>query len=182
MLLHPFSGFNKPGVTMKSSNRFALLATVVVALSSLSTAAVAVSANGNASATVLTPITITTGNTLNFGSFAPAATAGTLVVNTAGTTRTPGGGVIPSGTTFTGGTFTIAGANVGFSIAAPASFSVNLTGAPSMVVTLSGIGTSGTIAGGSITYPFGGSLAVGAAAVQTAGVYTGAFSMTVEYN
>ena len=168
---------------MKSSNRFALLATVVVALSSLSTAALAATATGNASATVITPITITTGATLNFGTFAPSATAGTIAISTTGVRSASN--VAPSGAGTAFGTFTVGGANVGFSIAAPATFSVTGPG-PAMVVTLSGLGngagTTGTISGGSVIVPFGGSMAVGTSAVQTAGAYSGTFSMVVEYN
>ena len=57
---------------MKSSNRFALLATVVVALSSLSSVAMAASVPGVANATVLTPIAITATKPLTFGTFALA--------------------------------------------------------------------------------------------------------------
>ena len=169
---------------MKSSNRFALLATVVVALSSLSTGAFAASAPGNASATVITPITITTGATLNFGSFAPHPTAaGTVVITAANARSATGGIVLPPASSGANGTFTIGGAaGMTYSISAPATFSVALTGAPSMVVTLSGIGTTGTLVGTTQTYPFGGSLAVASAATQLPGTYVGSFSMVVEYN
>ena len=169
---------------MKSSNRFALLATVVVALSSLSTAAFSATAPGNASATVITPITITTGATLNFGSFAPSPTGpGTVIVTAANARSATGGIILPPASSGANGTFTIGGAaGMSYSISAPATFSVALTGAPSMVVTLSGIGTTGALVGTTQSYPFGGTLAVASSATQLPGIYTGSFSMIVEYN
>ena len=165
---------------MKSSNRFALLATAVVALSSLSTTVMAASISGLANATVLVPIAITAPKALTFGTFAPGTVAGSVVVTPAGG-RTATNALLSTSGAGDFGRFTVTGANVGFAITAPTT--VSLTGGgPAMVVTLSGIGTSGTIAGGTINIDFGGSLAVASSATQTAGLYSGSFTMQVEYN
>ena len=170
---------------MKSSNRFALLATVVVALSSLSSVAIAATATGNANATVLAPIAITAPTALSFGSFSGGLAIGTVVVATTGSARSATNALLSSSLPGVSGKFTVTGANLSFSIAAPAT--VTLTGpGPSMVVTLSGLGngagSSGVISGGTVDIPFGGSLAVGTGLTQTAGTYVGSFPMTVEYN
>ena len=165
---------------MKSSNRLALLATAVVALSSLSTTVMAASVSGVANATVLTPIAITAPKALTFGTFAPGTAAGTVVV-TAGGTRTATNALLSTSVAGDFGRFTVTGANLGFAITAPTT--VTLTGAgPAMIATLSGIGSTGTIAGGTVNIDFGASLAVAAASTQTAGAYTGSFTMQVEYN
>ena len=165
---------------MKSSNRFALLATVVVALSSLSSAAMAASISGIANATVLTPINITAPKALTFGTFAPGTVAGTVVVTPAGA-RSATNALLSTSVAGDFGRFTVTGANLTFAITAPTSVTL-LGGGPSMIATLSGIGTSGTISGGTVNIDFGGSLAVGTAALQTAGAYSGSFTMQVEYN
>ena len=166
---------------MKSSNRFALLATVVAALSSLSTATMAANINGVANATVLVPIAITAPKALNFGTFAPGTVAGSVVVTSAGA-RSATNALLSTSVAGDFGRFTVTGANLTFAITAPTTVTLALAGAPSMIATLSGIGTSGTIAGGTVNIDFGGSLAVAAAATQTAGAYTGSFVMQVEYN
>ena len=166
---------------MKSSNRFALLATVVVALSSLSSVAMAASVSGVANATVLTPIAISAPKALTFGTFAPGTAAGTVVVTSAGA-RSATNALLSTSVAGDFGRFTVTGANLAFAITAPTTVTLALAGAPSMIATLSGIGTTGTIAGGSVNIDFGGSLAVAAAATQTAGAYTGSFTMQVEYN
>ena len=166
---------------MKSSNRFALLATVVVALSSLSSVAMAASVNGVANATVLTPIAITATKPLTFGTFAPGTAAGTVVV-TSGGVRSATNALLSTSVAGDFGRFTVTGANLTFAITAPPTVTLALAGAPSMIATLSGIASTGTIASGTALIDFGGSLAVAAAATQTAGAYTGSFNMTVEYN
>ena len=162
---------------MKSSNRFALLATVVVALSSLSTGAMAASATGTANAQVLAPIAITAGTALNFGTIA-GNTAGSVTV-TPGGARSFTGGVVGTAAAFTAGTFNVTGTGAAtFAMTYPASFNV-VSGANTMAVTVTGAAT-GTLSGGAVTFPVGGTLTVGAA--QAAGAYAGTYSMTVEYN
>lgn len=162
---------------MKSSNRFALLATAVVALSSLSTAALAAVATGTANAQVLAPIAITAGTALNFGTFAGNA-AGTVVLTSANGRSSTGGVILAAGAT-AAGTFTVTGSNSAtFAVTYPGSFNVT-SGANTMAVTVNGAAT-GTLTGTSVTFPVGGVLTVGTA--QAAGAYTGTYSMTVEYN
>lgn len=164
---------------MKSSNRFALLATVVVALSSLSSAAMAASATGTANAQVLAPIAITAGTALNFGTIAGNG-AGTVIV-TPGGARSFTGGVVGTAAAFAAGTFNVTGTGgATFAMTYPGSFNVSANaGANTMAVTVNGAAT-GTLSGGTASFPVGGTLTVGAA--QAAGAYTGTYSMTVEYN
>ena len=162
---------------MVLSNRFALLATVVVAFGSLSTAALAASVNGTANAQVLAPIAITAGTALNFGTIA-GNTAGTVVV-TAGGSRTFTGGVVGTAASFSPATFNVTGtAAATFAMTYPGSFNVT-SGANTMAVTVTGAAT-GALSGGTASFPVGGTLTVGTA--QPAGAYTGTYSMTVEYN
>ena len=162
---------------MKSSNRFALLATVVVALSSLSSVAMAASVSGTANAQVLAPIAITAGANLNFGTIA-GNTAGTVIISTGGV-RSFTGGVVGTSAAVAAGVFNVTGTgNATFAITYPGSFNV-VNGANTMAVTVNGA-TTGTLAGGAVSFPVGGTLTVGAA--QAAGAYVGTYSMTVEYN
>lgn len=164
---------------MKSSNRFALLATVVAALGTLSSAAIAATASGTASATVIAPITITSTTPLNFGSFSNAA-AGTVTIDTAGA-RTSSGVLLSAVTAGARGVFTVGGSNnAGFSITSPQGFSVTTAGGSPMAFALTLPGTTGTLSSGSATINVGGVLTVGAA--QLAGTYTGSYSVVVEYN
>ena len=169
---------------MKSSNRFALLATVVVALSSLSSAAMAVSATGTANATVLAPIAITAANSLEFGTFS-ANTAGTVVIPSGGT-RSVTGGVVGATGTSRPATFNVTGSGgATFGITYPAAFNV-VSGANTMSVSLTNLSAAnaatGTLVGGAVTISVGAVLTV--AAAQPAGNYSNSANMiiNVEYN
>ena len=163
---------------MKSSNRFALLATVVASLSTLSSAAIAATASGTATATVIAPITITSTTPLNFGSFSNAA-PGTVTIDTAGA-RTSSGVLLSAVTPGARGVFTVGGSNTaGFSITSPQGFSVTGPGT-AMPFTLTLPGATGTLSAGAATINVGGVLTVGT--TQTAGAYSGSYSVVVEYN
>ena len=165
---------------MKSSNRFALLATVVAALGTLSSAAIAATASGTATATVIAPITINSTTALNFGSFSNA-NPGTVTISTAGA-RTASGVLLSGTNTGLGGIFTVGGSATGtpgFSITSPQGFSVTGPGT-AMPFTLTLPGATGTLSGGAATIAVGGVLTVGTA--QTAGAYSGSYSVVVEYN
>lgn len=164
---------------MKSSTRFSLLATVVIAFGSLSTAALAATATGTANATVLTPMAIAATTALNFGTFSANASGGTVVVTSGGARSQTGTVALSSGTPGTNATFTVTGTGAStFAITYPGSFNVTGPGT-AMPVTVVGAAT-GTLSGGSLVLPVGGTLTVGAA--QLAGAYTGTYIMKVEYN
>ncbi len=137
----------------------------------------AATANGTANASVLTPIAITAGQTLEFGAFA-ANGAGTVAVDTA-SARTSTGSVVLANSTYRAGTFNVAGTgNATFAITYPGAFTIS-NGAQTMSVLVNGAAT-GTLASGSATVNVGGTATV--AANQAAGAYTGTYTMTVEYN
>ena len=147
------------------------------------------SATANASAYVVTPISITKTTDMNFGNLAvSASTGGTVVLSTAGARTATGGVTLPSTTgTVTAATFTVAGEG---------SYTYNIT-LPSSAVTLSdGSGhtmtattftsdptaLAGALTAGTQTLYVGATLNV--AAGQAAGSYTTAtpFTVTVNYN
>ncbi|MDO9218406.1 MAG: DUF4402 domain-containing protein, partial [Lacisediminimonas sp.] len=122
---------------MFSTKKLAL-ASLVLATLGASGSALAASASGTANATVLTPIAIAAGNTLEFGSFSPVA-AGTVVIAAADGARSATGGVVlvPGGT-IRAGTFSVTGTGTQtFAITYPGS--VNLTsGANTMALQVAG--------------------------------------------
>ena len=168
---------------MKTFHRLSLVSTLMAA-ATFSSGSFAATATGTANATVLTPITITAGTALNFGTLA-GNTAGTVTVTAAGARSTSGGVVVTSGA-FSAASFTVGGTSgATFGVTYPASFNVT-SGANTMAVLVGG-GTAGangaatgSLTSASISFPVGGVLSVGAA--QPAGSYTGNYVMTVEYN
>ncbi|MEO8023128.1 DUF4402 domain-containing protein [Polaromonas sp.] len=165
---------------MKNFTRFSLLAAVIATASTLSVSALAATATGTASATVLAPIAIAAGTALNFGTLAGNASGGTVVVTAAGA-RSTTGTVVVTGAAFSAGAFTVTGTGAStFAVTYPGSFNVSANaGANTMAVVVNGAAT-GTLVGGTVSLPVGGTLTVGAN--QVAGSYTGTYTMTVEYN
>ncbi len=139
------------------------------------------SVSSPAVATVIAPITIATTANLVFGTVQPKAIAGSVTLSASGT-RTGSNVVLSSMALGNAASFNITGyANANFTIALPSS--VTLTG-PGTAMTLSNftssLGTSSTLsAAGTQTLGVGGTLAI--AANQTPGVYSGSFSVTVNY-
>lgn len=164
---------------MKKISSFRMLGlSAALACSVWGQTASAATANGTANASVLTPIAITAGNTLEFGSFA-ANGAGTVVIAAADGARSATGSVILANSSYRAGTFAVTGTgNSTFAITYPGAFNIS-NGAQNMSVTVTGPAT-GTLAGGSSTINVGGT--VTAASNQAAGAYTGTYTMTVEYN
>ncbi len=143
----------------------------------------------DASATIISPITITNTNSLNFGVIVPDDdAAGTVILPaTAGTpTRTTTGGAnvltIQTGNP-TAASFNVAGANgYSYAVTVPANGVVSLTGdGDAMAVdnfTTSLTSNKGTI-GTNNTFYVGATLSVGAA--QVVGTYSATFDVTVAY-
>jgi hypothetical protein len=148
---------------------------------------------GNATATVIRPITISNSVDLAFGNVVPSGVAGTLALTAAASTvATPAGGITQPATTpgtRTAAVFTVGGEG-GFTyaitlpstaqtITGPAAATMTVTAfvsSPTATSTLTGsIGSAG-----SDTLYVGGTLNVGIN--QAAGNYTGTFSVTVAYN
>ncbi len=163
---------------LRNTFKNAALATFFASLSLVSNQTLAATATGTANATVLTPIAITAGQTLEFGAFTGAA--GTVTVSTAGARSSTGSVVLaPTNGTVRQGTFSVTGSGSStFAITYPSAFNIT-SGANNMSVTVSGPAT-GTLSGGSATINVGGTVTV--SANQAAGNYTGTYTMTVEYN
>jgi len=143
----------------------------------------AASDTGTATATVMTPISISADTALDFGAFAPS-TGGTVTIATDGARSSSG--VVPSSTdTGNNGVFTVTGqASATYAITLPSDGTVTITsGANSMDVdtfTSNPSGTGTLSGGGSQTLNVGATLTVGSG--QAAGSYSGTFDVSVEYN
>lgn len=166
---------------------FRRIAFTVVAISLLSTAAFAqtsATATANASARVLTPITITKLTDLNFGSLVAGPLAGTVVVDPF-SARTATGGVSLVNSAFSAAQFNVTGEPLTpYTITLPNAIQIIHTtnNALSMVVNTftsdpSGTGTLSAL--GAQQLNVGATLNVGAN--QGSGLYTGTFNVTVAY-
>jgi hypothetical protein len=147
----------------------ALSGVLALGLAGMGSPALAASATGNASATIVTPIGITAGTALNFGTIDPGAGAGGTVTVFADGTATAYSGVAA----VTGGTVS--------------AVTLNGSGGGTMTVdtfnsytanTASTAGT-GALSAGADTLSVGAVLHVGGS--QTAGTYTGTYSVSVVY-
>lgn len=192
---HPFaehfSPLKKRSMKTKSTIKFITLSSMILAflLIGINAAVFAqVTATANATATIVTPISITKTVDMNFGNVAVSGTSGGTVVLAPASTRTSTGGVtLPSTTgTVTAASFTVNGtANYTYAITLPSSSLTITSGSNTMSVTTftSSPSATGTLDGtGAQTLNVGATLTV--AAAQAAGVYTSAspFSVTVNYN
>ena len=147
------------------------------------------SATANASAYVITPISITKTLDMNFGNLAvSASTGGTVVLSTAGARTATGGVTLPSTTgTVTAATFTVTGeGSYTYDITLPSS-AVTLTDGAGHSMTVNAFTSdptalAGALTAGSQTLYVGATLNV--AAGQASGNYTTAtpFTVTVNYN
>ena len=169
--------------------RFAKCAVAVGAIglaAVLPSNAQAVDATATATATVATAIGIAKTVDLSFGTIGATAIAGTVVLGTDGSRSCTNVDCL-SGSPGAAASFDVTGqASQTYSITLP-SAAVPLTGpGPSMDATafVSLPTPTGTLDGfGAETLLVGATLAVGTAALQTAGVYTSAaFTVTVNYN
>lgn len=145
------------------------------------------SANATAKATVVTVISITKNSDLNFGSFAPGATGGEVLVNADGTRSVEGSVTLLNQEGPVTAAFTVEGtSNAGYYVKLPTDHggSVSLTGpanADPLTITSLVHNATGTLnVEGKETFSVGGTLAVNPN--QPAGVYTGTFDVIVAYN
>ena len=156
-----------------------LAATMLAAI--YSQAAFAADATGNASATVLAPLTITETTAMNFGDVSgDTNNATTVVLTTAGATSSADGA-------FTGGSpqagvFNVTGATgQSYDITLPAAAVTLTSGGNTVTVDTFTDDTAGTgtLTGGTDTFNVGATLNLSAA--QPAGAYTGTYTVTVDY-
>ncbi len=140
--------------------------------------------SANATARIVTPITLTKTSDMNFGDVVPSGVAGTVQLSPAGARVAGGGAALGSAAGVAAAGFTVAGqANYNYSITLPASTTVNDGGPNNMTVnafTSNPTPTGNLGAGGSQALLVGATLNVGAN--QVTGVYTGTFNVTVTYN
>jgi hypothetical protein len=168
---------------MKQIIKFLAIAVVILAFSGAANAQT-VTATSQAAAMIVAPLTITNTAGLHFGTIMRGATAGTVTVETDGD-RTFTGGVTlsPINPVHTVATFTIEGeAGRAYTIDLPASINITGAGDPMAVATFVSDPAEGTYTpvGVSTTLLVGATLSV--AADQAAGLYTGTFDVSVNYN
>jgi hypothetical protein len=145
-------------------------------------------ATSNASANIITPITITKTVDLVFGNIAvnPLGSGGTVILApSSSATRTPSAGITLPGVTGspTAAYFTVTGqTNSTYAITLPSSTSIiNSSNTMTINAFLNDIGLAGNLgSAGSQNFYVGGTLNLGAA--QAPGLYTGSFDVTVNYN
>ncbi|UCB55241.1 MAG: DUF4402 domain-containing protein [Thiotrichales bacterium] len=146
-----------------------------------SASTLAASVTSTANATVIAPMTIGETQALDFGDIAEDGTGGTVALDASTGARTPGGGASASaGGGDQRGIYAITGvAGKTYSISIPG---INLTGPGG--ATMSVVFTNDaalTIPGaGSDNIGVGGTITLGAG--QTAGNYSGNYTVTVDYN
>ncbi len=160
-------------------NKFKIaLASSVIAAAMLSSGAQAATATGTARVEILVPVQLSTVTNLDFGLVAAGAASGTVVLPTASNTRTCTS--VTCVGTATRGSFQVTNASNGQTIQLSAT-NATLTGAgTNMLVTTSLSNSSIVFNSSSLQTVFvGGSLAVGTN--QAAGVYTGSFTVTADY-
>lgn len=151
------------------------------------------SATASASATIITPISITKTVDMNFGNLAVQSTSGGTVIlapETGVAGRTESGGVTLPATagTVTAATFTVQGqADYTYAITLPTTDVILTNGTPAVDMILNAFTSTpdatGTLTLGTATLYVGGTLTL--AAAQPAGTYNTAltpFTVTVNYN
>lgn len=143
----------------------------------------AAQATSNASAEVMTPISISNTAALRFGKFS-ALTGGTVVISTAGARSATGAVVLSSTNAGGAASFTVSGdANATYTVTLPnsATLTHGVDNTKTMSVGSFTASGTGTLSGaGTETISVGATLTVGNA--QTTGTYSGTFDVSVEYN
>lgn len=158
-------------------NKIGVLGAAVAAMLVAGHAQAADSVNAGASVEIAAPVSITQDTALAFGAIGPSLVAGTVTVALGGA-QSVTGGVSALGGTVAAGAFSVTGASgATYGVTVPASVSLTGPGAP-MLATLTHDG-GGTLTGGTDSFNVGGTLAVGVS--QTAGSYTGTYTVSVNY-
>lgn len=169
---------------MKTISKFFVISILGLAFSASTFGQV--TANANASATIVGPIAIARTAHMNFGNVAVGASGGTVVITPAGARSVTGGVTLPAITgTVAAAEFTVTGADgYTYAITLPGVATTITSGANTMTVGTwtSSPAATGTLTGGSETLTVGATLNV--AANQPAGTYLSGtpFTVTVNYN
>jgi hypothetical protein len=168
---------------MKSFNfvvKSALLVAASVAVGNVHAA----SAEANATATVVTPISISKTADLVFGKFS-ASTGGTVAMSTAALRSKSGAVVLLAGTAGNAAAFSVTGdASATYSITLPSDNTITVSDGATHTMAVDSFvsdpDAAGTLTGGTQSIAVGATLTVDSG--QTAGGYTGTFDVGVEYN
>ncbi len=173
---------------MKLKQNFAALAAlsgaVFLGLAGISDPVLAsTTGTGNASAVIVSPLSVSETAGMNFGDIDASGGAGTVIVSTAGAASVTGSvAMVNSGPdTPSADLFTIGGlSGASYTLSLPASATLT-SGVNTMTVdTFTASSTNSyVLTGGSDTLAVGGTLHV--AAGQAAGTYTGTYNLTVTY-
>lgn len=158
-----------------------LAATAALSTPLFVTTANAASDTGNATATIITAISIANNTDLAFGSIvADATTAGTVAISTTGAETCTTVTCVAS--TRSAGQFTISGqSGYAYTVTLPTDGTVTITdGTNTMAVNGFTHNASGTLAASTEQFEVGATLSVGIA--QVAGAYTGTYTVSVVYN
>ena len=167
---------------MKNLKKLALAFGTVTALAMVSHSAIAASVDGDASATVVSPLAISQSTAMSFGNFA-AGTGGTVVIGTDGARSQTGAVSLSTVDEGSQGVFAVTGqGNATFAITLPSTDVTLTSGGNTMTVNTftSDPSGTGTLSSGSATINVGATLTVGSG--QAAGSYTGTYAVSVEYN
>ena len=164
---------------MLNKMKVALLGAMAVAALS-STGAQAATLGADAKATILSAVQLAQNDALDFGVIASSSTAGTVDLPTGSNGRTCSAGVTCVGTALRG-QFTVSGAASGYNVAIAVAPSATLTslGGNTMSAALVSSIPGFTSTGASQAFFVGGTLSVGAN--QPAGVYTGSYTVSANY-
>ena len=164
-----------------------LIATAAVLITCAPGAFAQATATANATATIVTPISITKNVDMNFGNVAvQTATGGTAVLTPAGTRTSTGGVTLPvTAGTVTAASFTVNGQGVyTYAITLPTTALTLTSGSNTMTATAftSTPSLTGILTAGAQTLNVGATLNV--AAAQPSGLYISGtpFNVTVNYN
>lgn len=160
-------------------NIFAALFLITIAVVNVNAQNVT-TAEAEASATIIAPLTLTKVTDLSFGNVASGSDAGTVVLSTAGA-RTESGVVLPSVEgTVSAAQFTVGGlTGATYEITLPTSITIS-NGTNNMTVDTFVHDADEILDSGNETFNVGATLKVGAD--QAAGSYSGDFDVTVDYN
>lgn len=170
--------------------KVALSSALVLAGAAVSVNGYAASATANGTATVIQPVAIAKNVDLDFGAIASPSSAGTVVVaaSSSGTRSVTNGVVLVNTDTGSAAKFTVTGeSGTSYTLTLPsAAATITHTVDNTKTMTIDTWTSSlaaldgGSLASGTEVVYVGGTLNMGAA--QTAGSYSGSFSVSVEYN
>ena len=146
-----------------------------------SSAVSAATVTANAAANVITPLSISETNGINFGDVSVGTTGGTVVLDTTGGRTVTGDAEAVSGGTVLSGAYSVTGEGTkAYSITFPLTATISSGGND---MTVNGFnhdaGATPALSGGADTFNVGATLNIGAS--QAPGNYTGTYTLTVDY-